>query len=71
MTPELAQAFKIKEPHGALISSVERGGPAEAAGIKRGDVIVLFDGKDINDVSSLPPIVADTPRGKAVDVAVI
>lgn len=71
MTPELAQALKIKEPHGALVSAVVRGGPAEAAGIKRGDVVVSFDGKDIKDASSLPPIVADTSPGKTVDVAVI
>lgn len=71
VTPELARALKIKEPHGALVSAVERGGPAEAAGIKRGDVIVSFDGKNIKDASSLPPIVADTPPGKAVDVEVI
>jgi serine protease Do len=71
MTPELAQALKIKEPRGALISAVNRGGPAETAGIKRGDVIVSFDDKDIKDASSLPPIVADTSPGKNVDVAVI
>jgi serine protease Do len=71
MTPELAKALKIKEPHGSLVSAVNSEGPAEAAGIRRGDVIVSFGGKDIKDASSLPPIVADTPPGKTVDVAVI
>ncbi len=71
VTPELAQALKIKEIRGALVSAVEQGGPAEAAGIKRGDVIVSFDGKDIKNASSLPPIVADTPPGKSVDVSVM
>jgi serine protease Do len=71
MTPELAKALKIKESHGSLVSALNSGGPAEAAGIRRGDVIVSFYGKDIKDASSLPPIVADTPPGKTVHVAVI
>jgi serine protease Do len=70
MTPELAQALKIKEAHGALVSAVERGGPADAAGIKRGDVIVSFDGKDIKDATALPSLVADL-QGKTVDIVVI
>ncbi len=70
VTPELAQALKIKEPRGALVSAVERGGPAEAAGIKRGDVLVSFDGKEIKDATTLPPLVADSP-GKTVDVVAI
>jgi len=56
---------------GALIGSTEPDGPAQAAGIEPGDLIVRFDGKDIKDAAGLSQIVAETPAGKDVDVAVI
>ncbi|MGD1076422.1 MAG: DegQ family serine endoprotease [Thermodesulfovibrionales bacterium] len=71
VTPEIAQTFGLKEPKGALVGDVVAGGPAEAAGIKRGDIILSFDGKDIQDSSHLPTIVAGTPVGKTVDVKVM
>jgi serine protease Do len=48
-----------------------KGGPAEAAGIKSGDVIVSFDGKDVAEVGNLPPLVAATPIDKTVAVKVL
>jgi serine protease Do len=71
VTPEIAQTFGLKEQKGALVADVAAGGPAEAAGIKRGDIIVSFDGKDIKDSSDLPMVVAETPVGKTVGVKVI
>ena len=71
ITPEMAEAFKLKEPKGALVGDVVPGGPAEAGGIQRGDVIVSFDGKEIRDASDLPRIVAETPLKKTVPVKVI
>lgn len=71
VTPEIAQSFGLKEPKGALVGGVVDGSPAEKAGVKRGDVIIAFNGKDIKQMSDLPRLVAETPVGKAVDIKVI
>ena len=71
ITPELVKSLNLKDTKGALAADVTKGSPAEAAGIKRGDVIVGFDGKQINEVHSLPPLVAATPIGKEVPVTIL
>jgi serine protease Do len=71
VTQEIARSFGLKETRGALVSEVSPKGPADAAGIKRGDIIVSFDGKGISKMSDLPVIVAGTPVGKTVPVTVI
>jgi len=71
ITPDIAKAFGLKSDKGALVSEVVPNGPAEAAGIKRGDVIVSFNEKTINRMSDLPFIVAETPVGKTVPVTVV
>ncbi len=71
VTRELAKAFGLKEAKGALVANMVSGGPAEKAGIKRGDVIVSFDGKEISRVNDLARIVAETPVGKTVSVKII
>lgn len=71
LTPELAQAFGLKEAKGALVAEVTAGSPADIAGLKNGDVIVLFDGHEIKDTKDLPRIVSETPVGKTVEVKVI
>ena len=50
ITPDLAKAFKVKEQRGALVSDVNEQGPALKAGLQRGDVIVEFDGKDVQSI---------------------
>jgi serine protease Do len=71
ITPELKEKLDLKDEKGALVADVTSGGPAERAGIKRGDVIVSFDGKEIQDTTDLPYIVATTPVGDEVEVEVI
>ncbi|TLD40871.1 MAG: HtrA protease/chaperone protein [Candidatus Jettenia ecosi] len=71
VTPEIADFFKLKGPKGVLVGDIIPGGPADKAGIKRGDIIINFDGKEIKDVSDLPRLVAGTPVGKDVNVMVI
>ena len=71
VTPEIAQSFGLKEAKGALVADVIAGGPADKAGIKRGDVILTFDGKNIKNSTDLPWLVAETPVGKTVDVKII
>jgi serine protease Do len=67
LTRELAESFGLSKPEGALISSVEKGGPADKAGIEVSDVILKFDGKAVVGSADLPRIVAATrPGGKAV-----
>jgi serine protease Do len=71
ITTDLKNALDLKDDKGALVADVLTGGPAEEAGFKRGDVIVSFDGKDINESSELPYIVSSTPVGKTIDVEVL
>ncbi len=71
ITPDIALAMGLKEPGGALVSSVLPGDPADKAGIKPGDIIVEFDGKPIEEMNDLPRIVAATPPGKKVKLKVI
>ncbi|MEW5723998.1 MAG: DegQ family serine endoprotease [Thermodesulfobacteriota bacterium] len=71
VTPELARHFKLKEEKGALVGDVMPGGPADEGGLKRGDVIVKFDGREIKDFSELPALVAATSVGKQVEVVVV
>ena len=67
LTRELAESFGLSKPAGALISSVEKNGPADKAGIEVSDVILRFDGKPVNSSSDLPRMVAATkPGSKAV-----
>ncbi len=68
VTSELAESFGLQEKKGALVSQVFEDGPAEKAGIEQGDIILEFDGKEINDSGDLPRIVASTPAGKTVTI---
>ena len=71
ITPELNAKLGLGADEGALVSDVVSGGPAEKAGIKRGDVILQFDGKPIRSSRDLPFVVASTPIGKTVTVEVM
>ena len=71
ITPDLKDKLGLKDERGALVAGVTAGGPADKAGIKRGDVIVSFDGKKVKESNDLPYIVASTPVGKTAAVEVI
>jgi serine protease Do len=66
VTRELADSFGLPKLAGALISDVEKGGPADKAGIQASDVILKFDGKTVNTSNDLPRIVAGTRPGSKV-----
>jgi serine protease Do len=68
VTRELADSFGLPKAGGALISVVEKGGPADKAGIRPSDVIVKFDGKPVVSSADLPRIVAATKPGSKVAV---
>jgi len=71
VTPELKEKLGLSDVHGALVADVTGGGPAEKAGIKRGDVIVGFNGKEIKEMKELPFLVASSPVGSEADVDIV
>lgn len=68
VTKELAESFGLGKPSGALVSSVEKGSPAEKAGIEAGDVILRFDGKPVTSSEDLPRLVGATRPGAKATV---
>ncbi len=71
VTPALAEAMGLAAREGALVAHVEPGGPAEDAGIERGDVIVRFGETEIGRIRDLPRAVSHTPVGEKVEVKVV
>ncbi len=68
----IAESLNLRPARGALVAGVDDKGPAKPAGIKAGDVIVKFDGKDDQGIARpAASIVAATPVGKDVDVVVV
>ncbi|MEM9222330.1 MAG: Do family serine endopeptidase [Pseudomonadota bacterium] len=71
VSDEVAKNLGMDSPKGALIAGVTEDGPAEQGGIRSGDVVVLFDGHEVDTMRELPRIVAETEIGKEVKVAVM
>jgi serine protease Do/serine protease DegQ len=71
LTPELAESFGLDRMTGALVNQVLPDGPAEKAGVRRGDVLLTLDGREIRGVRALQLLVASTPAGKTVDLEVL
>lgn len=63
VSKELADSLGLSKPAGAIVNAVEKGGPAEKAGLEPGDVILKFDGKTINSSGDLPRMVGATKPG--------
>jgi len=70
LTADLAKSFGLQLPKGALIGDVTKDGPADKAGLKRGDVILLYQGKEIADSSALRNAVANTSPGQEEAVTI-
>jgi serine protease Do len=70
VTDELAESFGLSKPEGALVNSVEKGGPADKAGIEASDVILEFDGHSVDSSIDLPRIVGQTKPGSKVTVKI-
>jgi len=71
VTSDLAEEFGVKELRGALVSGVMKKSPAEAAGVKQGDVILKFNGKDVDDTGHLRNMVSQTPIGTKVKIKLL
>ena len=70
VSPDIAESMGLKEASGALVASIEDGGPAAAAKLRGGDIILKFDGQDIKEMRTLPRIVAETAIGRDVPVTI-
>jgi len=71
VSDELAASFGVREREGVLVADVMKGGPAEAAGLKPGDVIVELNGAKIREVPELQRRVANVAPGQSVAVGVV
>ncbi|HRO58659.1 MAG TPA: trypsin-like peptidase domain-containing protein [Burkholderiaceae bacterium] len=66
LTPELAEAFRLPRKDGAIVAGVMRGGPADRAGVKVGDILVEVDGKPIPNTATMLDVIAQLRPGDAV-----
>ena len=71
VTRELAESFGMAKPQGALVARVLDASPAERAGFEVGDILLSFDGHEIERSSDLPPIVGRTRVGREVAVEIL
>jgi serine protease Do len=71
VTLDLAESFGMRHPRGALVAKVLPESPALVAGVEVGDIIVEFNGKEVMNSSSLPPIVGSSKVGIKLPVVVI
>lgn len=71
VTEEIADSLGISEDQGALVVEVGKDSPAEKAGVKVGDIIMSFNGQNVNSKKKLPRIVSESPIGKAIDLEVL
>ena len=71
VTPELAKSYGLEDAQGALVAEVIKGSPAEKCGIQPEDIILSFDGKEVNMLNDLPRMVADRAVGEKVSIEVL
>ena len=71
VTPEIAESLELDNNHGALVADVTPGGPADKAGIRRGDLIVEFAGIPIDEMPDLPRTVAVNSPGTRTNLKVL
>lgn len=71
VTKDMASALGLDDSKGALVAEVEQGSPADKAGLEVGDVILSYDGENINEVNDLPKLVAQTSVGAMAKMTVL
>jgi serine protease Do len=69
ITADLAESLDLPDRKGALVADVMRGSPAERGGLKRRDVIIAFNGREVKNAHDLPAMVAYLPVGSEAEVA--
>ncbi len=70
VTDEIAESLGLGKAAGAMVASVVKGGPAESGNLQSGDVVLQFNGRDVDEMRRLPRIVADTEPDQVVDVVI-
>ena len=71
ITPDLAESFRLSNSKGVLIAGVVRGGPADKAGVKPGDILVEVEGKPVPDSSAMLNLVAEAQPGKVATLKIV
>lgn len=71
VTSELAEAFKLPRKNGAIIVGLLRGGPADKAGLKVGDVLIAIDNKSVTDTTNMLNLIAQLTPGTTTKVRVL
>ncbi|WP_417319487.1 DegQ family serine endoprotease [Emcibacter sp.] len=71
VTKDIAESLGMDREYGALVSSVNKGSPADKGGVESGDIIIEFDGQEVSEMRELPRIVANTKIGKSVKVVIL
>ncbi len=71
VTRNLAESFGLDRPKGAIITAIAEDSPADKSDLEVGDIILKFDGREVEESSMLPPIVGQTAPGREIDVEVL
>ena len=71
INPELAKNLGIEQTEGAIVQSLEKGSPAEAAGVKAGDVVIALDGKPVHSMNDLHNRIGLMTVGTTVDLTIL
>lgn len=71
VTDDIAESLGMATAKGALVAGVIKGGPVDDGTVQPGDVIIRFDGQNVDSMRDLPRAVAESPVGKAVDVVIV
>jgi Do/DeqQ family serine protease len=68
ITPEIAESFQLGSTNGVLLAGIVRGGPAERAGLKPGDILLAIEGKPVKDPNAMLNLVAALVPGKSASI---
>lgn len=71
ITPELADSFGLTKKNGIIIAGVLRGGPAEQAGMKPGDILVSIDNRPATDTTAMVNLIAQIPPGQKITLHIL
>jgi serine protease Do len=71
VTGELAESFDMAKPTGALVTRILPNSPAQKAGLRVGDIILSYDGREVPTSAALPPMVGQTETGKKVELKIM